>query len=107
MENGKLILDTFQKHLHQNFETYCQRHEQIINTENFIIYLIDRELFSAAIIRRYTIVQEFESLYAQHDFHKSKTVATLADRFQLSERHIWSLLKYSQQPEQRKKYGKE
>ncbi len=104
MENGKFLLDTFQRHLLQNFDTYCERQRQEKDLENLIIYLIDRQLLSTAIIRRYAIQYEFDGLFPEHGFHKSNTVSTLADRFQLSSRHIWSLLKYNQQATQRKRY---
>ena len=106
MENGKYLLDTFQKHLHRNFETYCKRHGWVADNKNFITYLIDRQLLAASAIRRYTIIEEFDGLFSKQNFHKSKTVATLADRFQLSDRHIWSLLKYSESIGQRKKHNK-
>ena len=103
-EQGKKLLDKFSQHLKTNFEDYCQRHHIEVNIENFITYLIDRELISAPTIRRYTILQEFEQLYPKHNFHKSNTIDTLADLFNLSSRHVWSLIKYSQRPDQRKKW---
>ncbi|MEL6637949.1 MAG: hypothetical protein AAFR05_14445 [Bacteroidota bacterium] len=104
MENGKLLLDTFQRHLLQNFQTYCDRQGQAPTAEDLVVYLIDRQLLSTPIVRRYAVQFEFEGLYPDHGFHKSNTVATLADRFQISDRHVWSLLKYNQQKSQRKRY---
>ncbi len=102
-ENQKQVLDSFQDHLQNNFAIYCKKHQVKNSLENLVTYMIDRQFLSPTTIRRYTIIQEFDRLYPDHQFHKSRTVETLADRFQLSTRHIWSLIKYSQRPEQRKK----
>lgn len=102
-ETGKKILDSFQDHLSNNYEAYCKKHKIKSDINNFIVYLIDREIVPSATIRRYAIMQEFERLYPEHDYHKSNTVNTLSELFNLSTRHIWSLIKYSQRPDKRNK----
>jgi len=104
-EYRKSISDSFQKHLTSNYHAFCEKHGFEASTQHFITYLIDQELLSNATIKRYAIIKEFEMLYPKHDYHKSQTIETLADLFNLSSRHIWSLIKYSQRPEKRGKQG--
>ncbi len=102
-EPRKQLMDTFQKYLGEGYDQYCHKHGFEQNIQHFITYLIDRGLVNGATIRKYTILREFERLYPKHNFHKSQTVDALADLFNLSSRHIWSLIKYNQRPDQRKK----
>ncbi len=102
-ENRKQVLDTFEKHLQTDFANYCEKHEIENNAEAMVTYLIDRQLLTARIIRRYTIIREFDRLYTGLGTSKSKKVELLADRFNLSSRHVWSLIKYSQRLDQKKK----
>lgn len=89
----KHILDRFQEHLHRNFKNYCERHGIEPTEDQLITFLIDQNLISGTHIQRYTILKEFEKLYPEQDHHKTHTVNALADRFSLSQRTVWSILK--------------
>ena len=90
----KHILDRFQEHLNQNFLNYCQRHGIDQTDDQLITFLIDQNLISHTHIQRYTILKEFERLYPEQDYHKTQTVQVLADRFSISKRTVWSILKH-------------
>ena len=96
-EIGKRLLLNFEEHLKNNFEAYCERHSIENDTNNFIIFLLDKDLVNAATIKRYTILNDYNNRLTEQDFHKSKTVEALADLYNLSARHVWSILKYSHQ----------
>ncbi len=98
-EIGKRLLLNFETQLKQDFEGYCQRHSIENDTNNFIIFLVDNDLVNAATIKRYTILNDYNNRFTDQDFHKSRTVEALADLYNLSARHVWSILKYSHQVE--------
>ena len=99
---GKRLLLNFEKYLKQDFEGYCQRHSIENDTNNFVIFLIDKELVNVSTLKRYTILNDYNNRFTDQDFHKSKTVEALADLYNLSERHVWSILKYGEQLESNK-----
>ncbi len=101
-EIGKRLLLNFEEHLKQDFESFCQRHSIENDTNNFIIFLLDKDLVNAATIKRYTILNDYNNRFTEQDFHKSKMVEELADLYNLSARHVWSILKYSHQLESNK-----
>ncbi len=87
------MLDNFQSSLESSFTHYCDQHHSQGNIGNFITYLIDHNLIEDSTIKRYTILKEFDTLYPKKGKHKTKTVQTLASKFNLSERSIWTILK--------------
>lgn len=90
----KLILDRFQEHVRQDYENYCSLHGlDRANDHQLLTFLIDHELIPSTHIQRYTVRQEFERVYPLQDFHKTHTVLTLAHRFSIPERTVWSILK--------------
>ncbi len=93
-EPRKYILDKFQEHLHRSFQVYCERHGIDKTDEQLVTFLIDQDLVSAPQLQRYTVLKEFEKIYAEQGFSKTVMVDTLADRFGISERTVWSILKH-------------
>ncbi len=91
--NKKYILDQFQEHLNQCYKNYCERHNTEFKIEHFTRYLIDQNLLDASTIRRYTIIREYKSLKHNSPSAKTDKVRLLADRFHLSERSVWAVLK--------------
>ena len=88
------MLDRFQEHLQQDYEDYCLRHGlDHENQSGLLAFLIDHELIPPTQIQRYTVRREFRQAYPELDFHKTQTVNMLANRFQISERTVWSILK--------------
>lgn len=95
--NKKQLLDTFQSHLYQEYLYYCHQQRCAPHITGLITYLIDRDLLSKKVIKSYTIQREFKNLYPTYEHHKTRTVMALADRFNISERSVWSSIK-SKQP---------
>lgn len=97
MGNRKHVLDRFQEHLDLSYENYCDRHGIEKSFSGFISFLIDHELIGSVTIKRYTVLKEFKEAYPLHNFHKTRTVTTLSDKFNIPERTIWGILKYGEQ----------
>jgi len=89
----KQVLDTFSQKLNNNFNEYCSKHGQETNLDHFITYLVDQDLISPSAIQRYTILETFEELFQQNKGRKTQAVNLLADRFNLTPRSIWNVLR--------------
>ena len=92
-EARKHLLDNFQRHLLHNFETYCDTHQYPKDMEGFVTYLIDQEVIHPLTIKRYTIREEFEDIYPRGQCKKTEAVDKLADRFNISARSVWSIIR--------------
>lgn len=91
--NKKTILDQFQQYLISSYKEYCSKHNTTDDAMRLITYIIDQGLISSAVIKRYTIIREFNHEFAQNKQSKTAIVNNLADRFHISERSIWNILK--------------
>ncbi len=94
-EARKYILDKFQQHLCSSFEVFCKRHGIKKTDDHFITFLIDQNLISTPQLHRFTICKEFEEMSLEKGYTKSIIVDTLANRFSLSERTVWAILKHT------------
>lgn len=94
-ENRKSILDKFQQHLFVNYQQFCQRHNVAPSEHALVDFLIDQDLIPPVLMKRYAVVHEFENLFPKYEHHKTNTVNVLADRFNISERSVWGMLKGS------------
>lgn len=92
-EPRKYILDKFQEHLHSGFEAFCSRHGIEKTDGQFITFLIDHDLISQTQLQRYTVLREFEKINMEQHGPKTLVVDTLANRFRISERTVWTILK--------------
>jgi len=93
IENRKQILDVFQEKIDEAYTEYCQRHDKYPSTKGLITFLIDKNIIPSVVIKRYAVSREFDEMLPQNDGHKTKTVNRLADRFNIPERTIWSIIK--------------
>lgn len=94
-EPRKYILDRFQEHLQTSFDNFCNRHSIEKTHDQFLTFLIDQDLIAPSHLQRYTVLREFEKICAERECPKTQVVDTLADRFHLSERTIYNILKYN------------
>ncbi|MEO1516805.1 MAG: hypothetical protein AAFV95_17420 [Bacteroidota bacterium] len=92
-EARKHLLDSFHKRLLQDYETYCDTHCFDKSTDGLVTYLIDQGLIQSPTIKRYTIQKEFDELYPDGNQKKTQVVDTLANRFNISSRSVWSMLR--------------
>lgn len=91
----KKLLDKYQEYLWTDYEAYCDRQQTEPDFQGFITYIIDKGHISDLHIKRFTVLREFDPLRkAQQTRHKTHAVEVLADRFNLSERTIWNILKH-------------
>lgn len=94
----KQMMDKFQRHLQMNFRTYCERHGIQESGEELVTYLIDNDLISLPHLQKYTVIKEFEIIIQQNP-GKTQAVSRLADRFAISPRTIWGILKCTKKTE--------
>lgn len=95
MEPRKYILDKFQEHLRIDYEAYCTRHGLQNTNEQLVTFLIDQDLINPTQLQRYTVIQEFEKLKSEQHCPKTLAVDTLANRFRLSARTVWGVLRHT------------
>jgi len=90
-------MDRFQEHLYRNFDTYCARHGVEKTEAGLLTFLIDQDLIPPTNVQRYAVLREFEKLHHEQEFRKTEAVDLLANRFNISTRTVWSIVKYSDQ----------
>jgi len=88
-----MIQDHFQDLLQQEYSRFCDCQDQEHSLPVFITYLIDRELIPPVRIRQYTIGKEFDRLYDAATGKKSQIVRRLSERYNISERTVWTILR--------------
>lgn len=92
-EPRKFILDRFQEHLKASFEAFCLRHGIEKNDQQLVTFLIDQDLIAPVQLQRFTVLKEFERINHEPSYPKTYLVDTLANRFCISERTVWNILK--------------
>ena len=97
-EPRKYILDKFQEHLQTNFESFCNQHDIEKTPSQLVTFLIDQNLIAPSHLQRYTVIREFEKIRSEYKYPKTQVVGTLASRFSISERTVWSALKHNNPP---------
>ena len=93
METGKVLQDTFQETLCQDYREYCRRQDFEATPEGFVSYMIDKDIIPAVSIKRYTIRREYQKNHTKQSDKKTRTVHFLSDRFNISPRTVWAILK--------------
>ena len=91
--NPKRLLDKFQGQLKYSWDEYRERHGLEDSRDALITYLIDFQLIKQSTIRKFTIQKEFKNLYSLRDMNKTEIVKKLSDKYNLSSRSIWNLIK--------------
>lgn len=95
--NRKQILDLFESQLFKSYEEYCKLHRMTLDYKGLITYIIDQDLINPNVIQKYAVLKEFQARCGEGQRgEKTHTVTELADRFNLSSRTIWSILKTDQ-----------
>jgi hypothetical protein len=95
MENNrKHLIDRFQVHLGERYGAWCERHGLQKSDEHLVTFIIDQDLIPFAQLQRFAVSNEFENLNQAAGYHKTQSVTTLAHRFNISERTVWSILKH-------------
>lgn len=100
---GRYMMERFVVSLIDNYTIYHQQHgvpyddvlEQYRMNDtlnSFITYLIDHRLIEESTIKRYTILEEFAKIIGEAK-HKTEAVETLSQRFNISKRTIWNIMK--------------
>lgn len=92
----KSLIDCFESHLQKEYQEYCNRHHIDASIPGMITFMVDRQLIPESNIRKFAILREFHPVFEKTDQHKTSAVEALADRFNLSERTVWSILRYGE-----------
>ena len=94
MEPKKYILDKFHEHVQVNFESYCNRHGVEQDHSHLVTYMIDQNLIALPYVQKFVILQEYAKLSKEVPLYtKTLLVETLAHKFNISVRTVWSILK--------------
>ncbi len=89
----KKLMDNFFSIIHSDFDAYCERHQiREKNNDTFLTFLYDLNLLNENMVRKYTILEEYQKMNTLPSFQKTKAVRLLADRFQLTDRTVWNML---------------
>jgi len=87
------MLERFASFLTEKYQSYQKQHmPQEDSLSTFITYLIDHRIIESTTIKRYTILEEYEKII-NNSKHKTEAVNTLSERFNISERSVWSIIK--------------
>lgn len=95
-DTRKYLMERFSLFLTENYQLYQKQHipdENIIDSlDTFITYLIDHRIIETSTIKRYTILKEYSKII-DNSKHKTEAVNTLSERFNISERTVWNIIK--------------
>ncbi len=83
----------FKKHLLTHFEQKENLSKFCPQIETFLDFLLSHHFIEPKNIKRFTILKEFEEQYPSHQFHKTNTVYTIANKYEIAERTVWTVLK--------------
>lgn len=92
-DTHKYLMERFALFLTENYQLYKRQHlpqEETLNS--FITYLIDHRVIESVTIKRYTIIEEFSNIIVDSK-RKTDAVNILSDRFNISERTVWNIIK--------------
>lgn len=89
----KSVFDLFSKRVESSFKKYCDNHGLNFAVEEFITYLIDQKLIKDKEIFRFVIQSLTIELLKNHTIKKTEVVQILAERFDVTPRTIWNILK--------------
>ncbi|MCB0631632.1 MAG: hypothetical protein R2824_02500 [Saprospiraceae bacterium] len=92
-ETRKYLLDRFQQHLHEDYQDYCCTQGLNPSIQGLITFLIDKDVVSPKQIKDFTVLREFQELYPTQKYRKTQTVNMIADRFNISERSVWGIIR--------------
>jgi len=92
---NQILVEQFFTRLQQNYEGYCEVSKVDATLKNFLLYLIDNDLINESDIRKYTIVNEFLEVHQREALKKTNIVKRLSQKFHISDRAIWSMLRKS------------
>ncbi len=68
-------------------------HGQELTSHGLITFLIDRDLLQKDAIQQYAVLKEIEQLTEQGIGNKTQVVGIVSNRFNISERTVWNILK--------------
>lgn len=91
--NRKLILDAFEQRVSKGYLEYCAAHTLPPDLNGLITYIIDQDLIPPPLIQKYTLQKEFMDQFNGDRGQKTQMVENLADKFNLSSRTVWNMLK--------------
>ncbi len=92
---NQILVEQFFTRLQQNYEGYCEVSKVDASLKNFLLYLIDNDLINESDIRKYTIINEFIEVHQTETIKKTNIVKRLSEKFRISDRAIWSMLRKS------------
>ena len=97
-------IDKFHQYLLSAYISYCSEHGLDEDTKGFLNFLLDRDFISSSLVNRYVVSCEYRLLQC-NDKRKTDKIKEIADLLNLSERHVWSLVKYDLEKKRKQQYS--
>ncbi len=92
--NRKQVLELFEQGLLEDYRAYCRSFNLVPDLHGFITYVVDQEFIPPATMARFAILREYErQLQEPQKIKKSELIEHLAERFNLSTRTVWNILR--------------
>ncbi len=89
----KQLVDIFTKVVLKNYSEHCLRHGIPENNHTFLNFLFTKNLLREVAVRHFTISTEFKKTYDKSKSTKTQTVRLLADKYNMTERAVWNIIK--------------
>ncbi len=89
----KQLVDDFSVQIQRAYHDYCQRHHIAKDNKTFLNFLFNHQLLNETSIRRFIIQGEFQKLSENKNIRKSEAVRLLSDRYGVTERSVWNLIR--------------
>ncbi|MDN5201352.1 hypothetical protein QQ008_08265 [Fulvivirgaceae bacterium BMA10] len=86
-------IKVFKHHLLKNHSIHLNKVNKSISPDEIIDFLLSRKIINEKETMRYVILQEFHDLYPIYNYHKTKTAASIAKKFNLCKAKVWTVLK--------------
>lgn len=85
--------EPFLMYIISNFQKHCAKTALRPNITNLLDYMLTHELFNQHTIRRYVVINEYQSMKEIEKYeNKTQTIKAIASRYQLHENTIWNII---------------
>ena len=90
----KNLIDSFSRQIKEDYYNFCDRQELKKGDDTLLDFLLSKNLVGEVAVRRYIINKDFNKLIEiKRDKTKTEIVRLLSERYQLSERSVWNIIK--------------
>lgn len=77
----------------EQFQVWCDKHDQPASQENFLIWLMKHNLIEKSTVKRALVVQEVNNISHCKNISKTNAVIVVEDEYGIPERTCYRILK--------------